>query len=336
MTELAGLARASEVDGRSSAIDALLRDASGPLVIRALASDWPLVRAGREGPKAARDYLLSHARAGNQVANYGLPGCGERLFYTPDMAMNFRVESKPLAAIFADMEAGEGRADSPFIYLSSIDMAEAFNGIAEANRLDLGSRAASQRIWIGSRTRIAAHNDIPDNLAICAVGRRLFTVFPPDQVANLYLGPIEHNPAGRPVSMVDFTAPDFTRFPGFREALSKAVVAELEPGDAIHVPSMWYHHVESLEPFNVLVNYWWRQASRWMSDPELALFHAILAIRDLPPDARKRWQTMFDHYVFGGAEPASAHLPEGKRGILDPLSPATAGVIRARILRGLS
>jgi hypothetical protein len=36
-------------------------------------------------------------------------------------------------------------------------------------------------------------------------------------------------------------------------------MVELEPGDALHIPSMWYHHVEGLEPFNMLVNYWWRE-----------------------------------------------------------------------------
>ncbi|MES2147393.1 MAG: cupin-like domain-containing protein [Pseudomonadota bacterium] len=336
MADPSGPGHLAEVGGRSADIDALLGTASGPVVIRKLADDWPLVHAGRKGGRAARDYLLRHARSTSFTANYGLPGVADRLFYTDDMAMNFRVENKPLEAIFNDIEAGESVPDPPFIYLSSIDIADAFEGLAENTALDLGGRVASQRIWIGNRTRIAAHNDIPDNLAVCAVGRRIFTIFPPEQIANLYLGPIEHNPAGRPVSMVDFKAPDFPRFPRFEEALRSAFRVELEPGDAIHVPSMWYHHVESLDPFNVLINYWWKQAPRWLGDPELALFHAMLALRDLPHDARMRWQMMFDHYVFSGGADAAAHVPDGKRGILDPLNPASAQLIRTRILRGLS
>ena len=30
------------------------------------------------------------------------------------------------------------------------------------------------------------------------------------------------------------------------------------PGDAIYIPPLWWHHVESLGQFNVLVNYWYR------------------------------------------------------------------------------
>ena len=42
--------------------------------------------------------------------------------------------------------------------------------------------------------------------------------FPPEQVANLYVGPLDHSPAGMPMSLVDFAKPDFERFPGLRLA----------------------------------------------------------------------------------------------------------------------
>ena len=57
--------------------------------------------------------------------------------------------------------------------------------------------------------------------------------------------------------MVHVTAPDFARFPRFAKALEVAQVAELSPGDAIFIPRDWFHHVEALDRFNVLVNYWW-------------------------------------------------------------------------------
>lgn len=252
------------------------------------------------------------------------------------MAMNFRTLRGSLPEIFAAIDANEGRADGPAIYLSSIDMQDFFNGLDEANRVELGDRRPLASIWIGTATRIAAHNDVPDNLAVCAVGRRRFTLFPPDQFTNLYLGPVDHTPAGRAVSMVDLKRPDFGAFPRFRDALASAQVAELGPGDALFIPALWWHHVEALDPFNVLVNYWWRETSAYLGQPQEALNHAMLAVRDLPPHQKDHWRQMFDHYVFGDGQQVTAHIPEPARGILAPLTAESAGKLRDNILRGLS
>jgi hypothetical protein len=202
--------------------------------------------------------------------------------------------------------------------------------------MPMSPRDALASIWIGTPTRIAAHNDFPDNLACCAAGRRRFTLFPPDQFGNLYLGPIDHTPAGRAVSMVDFAAPDLAAYPNFAEALAHAQIADLEPGDALFIPSLWYHHVEASAPFNVLVNYWWRDTPRFLGQPQNALNHAILAIRDLPEAQRDVWRAMFEHYVFSGGDAAAAHVPVQGRGVLARFDAETAGRMHAFLLRSLS
>jgi hypothetical protein len=317
-------------------LDDLLSRETEPFVVRGIASGWPLVRAGTQSPEQARTHLLDRARDRPFMVNIGEPGAGERLFYDDRMGMNFRTGRASLADIFRGFADNEDRVDPPVIYLSSIDMADYFDGLHEANYLDLGDREPLASIWIGNRTRIAPHNDVPNNVAVCVAGRRRFILFPPEQFKNLYLGPIDHTPAGRPVSMVDLNDVDLDRFPAFAKALAHAQTAELEPGDAIFIPSLWWHQVEALAPFNILVNYWWRDVPPYLGNPQDALHHAMLSIRDLDPAAKRRWKALFDHYVFENDESLTAHIPEGARGVLDPLDAELAAKLRANILHGLS
>lgn len=330
------LDRVPEREWSGAGLNSLLDDAREPFVLRGLVAGWPLVAAAKRSARDVRRYLVDHARDRPFMVSIGPPGHDGRLFYDHDMAMNFRSGTGKLADIFAGIDKGEQLGDIRTVYLASIDIPTHFDGLDEANPVDLGARDPLKSIWIGTRTRIAAHNDFPDNLACCAAGRRRFTLFPPDQFRNLYLGPIDHTPAGRVVSMVDFDAPDLAAYPRFVEAMAHALTVELEPGDAIFIPSMWWHHVEGLADFNILVNYWWRRTPAWLGQPQEALNHAILAIRDLPPEDKAIWRDLFDHYVFENDGGVTDHIPESARSILAPLTPETAGRLRAFLLRTLS
>ena len=103
---------------------------------------------------------------------------------------------------------------------------------------------------------------------------------------------------------------------------------ELGPGDAIFIPSMWWHHVESLSSFNMLVNYWWCSTPEVMGAPLDAILHAILSIREIPKPQRDMWKALFDHYVFFADDSVSAHIPEAARGCLAPLDEAAAHRLR--------
>lgn len=334
---LAGLPLVAEREAQGpAALDRLLRGAREPFVVRGLVRDWPLVRAGLVSARAARAYLLERARPVPFTVSVGSPEFGGRLFYDAAMQMNFSTARGKLADIFGGMDANEDSPDPPTIYLGSIDVPGHFERVDSENRVDLGDRAATVSLWIGTATRIAAHNDFPDNLACCVAGHRRFTLFPPDQFRNLYLGPIDNTPAGRAVSMVDFHRPDLAAHPRFADALAVGQVADLAPGDALFIPSMWWHHVEGLDPFNILLNYWWRDTPRHLGQPQDALNHAILSIRDLPAEDKAIWRAMFDHYVFDANDAVTAHIPAGARGVLDPLDADAAGRLRAFLLRTLA
>src|SRR3546814_19580236 len=75
---------------KGAGLDALLKTAREPFVLRGLVADWPLVAAGRESGQAARRYLLGHARDRPFSVSIGAPVHAGRLFYDGGMAMNFR------------------------------------------------------------------------------------------------------------------------------------------------------------------------------------------------------------------------------------------------------
>lgn len=320
--------------------DALPQDiltGTEPVVFKGLVADWPLVQAGSNSAAAARDYLKSFHNGASVAVTLAGPEEGGRVFYNDDLSgPNFEQHMARLDIVLDKMVADIGNPDAPLAYVGSTTIDACLPGMRAENDIDLGARDALASIWIGGKSRIPAHYDLPDNVACVAVGRRRFTLFPPEQLPNLYVGPLDITPAGQSVSVVDITNPDLERFPRFAEAWGLAQVAELEPGDALFIPSMWWHHVESLDAFNVLVNYWWRQSPAHMGPPVNVLFHALMAIRDLPPAQKAVWKGIFDHYVFDQPEGSLDHIPEGSRGVLGPMDERNAQRIRAFLQKRLS
>ncbi|MFC4347802.1 cupin-like domain-containing protein [Kordiimonas lipolytica] len=308
-----------------------------PVVLRGLAADWPFVAAGRKSSADARAYLKGLYNGSEVIVSHAGPEAGGKPFYKEDMSgLNFDYKRIKLDKFLDLLERHEEEADAPFLYVGSTAIGDCLPAFSDENSVPLGDRRYIESIWIGNRTHISAHYDLADNVACVAAGRRRFTLFPPDQLPNLYVGPLDFTPAGQPVSMVDLHAPDFEKFPRYREALAAAQTAELEAGDAIFIPSMWWHAVDGLAAFNVLVNYWWRQSPAFMGPPNNALQLALLALRDLPPEQKKVWQQIFNHYVFENTDETSAHIPERGRGVLGPMTDENARRIRAFLLNGLN
>jgi hypothetical protein len=312
-------------------------DSTRPLVLRGLAADWPVVRAGLSGPRAAVDYLLRFYRQATVGAFLAGPDIEGRFFYNEDLTgFNYRPVKIKLDTVLDEILRFENDPAPPSLYVGSTTIDTALPDFRGENDLAFGVRDPLASIWIGNRTRIAAHQDLPDNLAVVAVGRRRFTLFPPEQFANLYVGPLDFTPAGQAISLVDFAQPDFGRFPRFAEALKHARVVELGSGDAIFIPSLWWHHIESLAPLNVLVNYWWRRQPAWMDTPFHALFLAMMTVRDLPEEQRAAIRAMFDHYVFEATEEKFAHIPKGARRMLGGFDADRARELRAFLLQRLN
>jgi hypothetical protein len=313
-----------------------IADGGSPVVLRGQVADWPAVAAARAGRESIAGYLAGFDRGRPVQVMVGLPAIGGRFFYRDDwQGFNFHRQQVTVRQLIGELIRLTGDPNAPALYAGSASTGEHLPGWSEANRLPLDLPDAVARVWIGNATRVATHYDGSPNLACVVAGTRRFLLFPPDQVANLYVGPLDRTMAGQPASMVDPDAPDLDRYPRFAEAMKHALVAELGPGDAIFMPALWWHNIQASGPFNVLVNYWSERAAG--TSPFVAMVHALMAVRDLPPDERRVWRDWFDHYVFGEeAAHVADHLPGPVRGVLGQAAPERTERIRQFLLRALS
>lgn len=311
--------------------------AEQPAVLKGLVKNWPAVQAGLKSPQVMCEYLTRFDAGSVLQTLVGPPAIKGRYFYTDDLrGLNFERKKETFRAAIERLLTHLHEPDPPAIAIQAASVLDYLPGFSGENAHPLLSASVIPRIWIGNAVTIAAHYDTWENIACVAAGRRRFTLFPPDEVSNLYVGPLELTPAGAPISLVSLDAPELDRFPRFREALASATTANLDPGDAIYIPYLWWHHVESLERFNVLVNYWWSLAPATLSNPLFSIFHGMLAISALPPDQRKAWRALFDHYVFRINGEPGAHLPSGQQGIIAPMTPELAGRIKALLIDALN
>ena len=209
-----------ELDSRDLGL--LRREVVGsgePAVLRGLVSDWPAVTAARGSAPALIAYLRELDSGAPVDAVMTAPEFEGRIFYREALnGFNFVRNRLPLTAIAEQALRYAGHAHAPAVAVQSAPMAECLPGFASANPLPLAHPSAAPRIWLGNAVTTPTHLDEWYNIGCVVLGRRRFTLFPPEQIANLYVGPLDYAPTGAPMSLVQLHAPDFERFPLFREA----------------------------------------------------------------------------------------------------------------------
>lgn len=336
--ESAELSCADEVQGITpSDVLEYVAGVTQPLILRGYCEHFPAVAAGKQSPRVMADYLLNFY-SGNPINGcYGGAETEGRVFYNEDMSgFNFQVRQTDLGALLDDILSSAGAESAPMRYMPSSEVNHWFPAFSIANDAGVSEVSPVGSLWLGNKVRVAAHYDFPNNLACNLAGKRRFTLLPPEQIANLYPGPLEFAPGGQEVSLVDFYNPDFEKFPRFRNALDYALIAELNAGDALYIPGMWWHHVESLDTLNVLYTHWWRDSAAYMGRPTNTLLHAVLGLRNLPEHQRKAWKALFDYYIFEAGENAAEHITPQAQGVLEqPLSLETAMQLRSKLQNDL-
>ena len=309
-----------------------------PAVLRGIVAQWPAVQHARDSGESLGRYLRAFDKGSAVDVLMMPPHVNGRLFYNDDMTgFNFSRIKASIGEVSDKLIRYSKFDNRPSLAAQSAPIAECLPGFETENRLPILDPSVQPRIWLGSAITTPAHFDESNNVACVVSGRRRFTLFPPEQIANLYIGPLGHAPTGTPISLVSLANPDFKRFPRFREALAAALVAELAPGDAVYIPTLWWHHVESLGKYNMLVNYWWKgQVGAAAGDSTLnCLLHCLLTLKHLPAEHRQVWKTVFDHYVFSANAQSVEHIPERVRGVLGEISPELAKQVKAFLVNQL-
>ncbi len=313
-----------------------IRAAGRPVILKGIAAHWPAIAAARESTESLATYLTAMDVGASVLTLVGAPRIKGRYFYADGMkGFNFDQRHIPVKATIKQLVESQNDDDSVGVYAGASPTELAFPGFGPDNTMPLLADDVHPKLWIGNSASIAPHIDFSENIACLVSGRRRFILFPPEQVENLYVGPLDHTMAGQPASLVNLRDIDEKQFPKFSKAIEAAYLAELEPGDAIYIPSLWWHGVESEGPFNVLVNYWWGETPH--GSPMHALALALLSIRDLPPNDKAAWESMFKHYIFDrDAERAADHIPAPYQSVLGADSASRTSRIKAFLRAELS
>ncbi len=308
-----------------------------PLVLKGLVKSWPIVQAAQTSDQAGFDYLCQFYNGELVNTAIGDEHNTGAIFYNQDFTgFAYERARSSLTNVYENINRLHANGSRRAYYVDSAPVNSCVPGFRAHNDLNMGQFNPRVSVWMGNRTIVSAHHDIPDNIACVVIGKRRFVLFPPNQLQNLYIGPLDFNPAGPAISLVDLHNPDFEKFPRYREALTQAQIAELEPGDAIYIPSMWWHHVEGLMPFNLMVNYWWTAFPNYVGSPQDAFTHALMNIRSLPANERQHWKNLFDYYIFDADPENLAHIPADKLGVLGELDENIARRLRSQLLNRLN
>ena len=291
-----------------------------PVILKSLMGDWSVVKAAKESSRAFADYIKSHDRKKEVLALVGSPDIKGRFFYNKDLKNNnFIRKPVTLSVAVEHLMINIDKPNPNAIAVQAVQVREVLQKFDEENPQPLLDKSIPPTMWMGNQAMVAPHYDPYDNLAAVVAGRRKFTLFPPEQINNLYLGPLLNTPAGVPISMVNLLDPDFEQFPRFQQALDAGQEAVLEPGDAIYIPALWWHAVQSLDKVNMLVNYWWGGITDSGISPSQSILHSMLTIAKLSPEKRMAWRHFFDYHVFQIHDDPKAHLPEDLKDITTTL-----------------
>lgn len=304
-----------------------------PIVLRGAARAWPIISCA-DLRKTAKQ-ILAFDTGKNVDLFVGRPEIGGRYGHADGdlRAFNFAHRTMPFREAFQRILDTADVPGHETLYMGSLTSETYLPGIERLTPLAFLPSTLRPRFWIGHESSVACHYDAMDNLACVVAGKRRFILYPPDAIHDLYVGPIDNTIAGQPISLAAASTVPDERYPRFEKARHRALVADLEPGDALYIPKLWWHQVEATGSVNMLANFWWDGFAAGPDQPYTTMLLAMIAIAERPPAERAAWRAWFDHYVFRPDGHPLAFLEPAQHGILGPLREGNYGRIRAAAMR---
>ena len=189
-----------------------LNSYSEPVVLRGLVNHWELVKKSLHSDITAAEYLKAFYNGRPTLTYFGEPGLNGRYGYNNNATqLNFKKEKAQIDEVIDLIIAHLDDSAPPSVYIASNIIDSNFPGLRQKNDLDMSfaklapnSEAPIPSIWIGNKSIARCHYDASDNIACAVKGRRRFIMFPPEQIENLYPGPLSPTPGGQVISMVNF------------------------------------------------------------------------------------------------------------------------------------
>lgn len=301
-----------------------LVEAGEPVIFRGAVAHWEMVSGW---PAKSREWLARlGAVVGHRPVSVSIPlpidegYIGTSHLDEDGMEPNALSGWRRFSDVARQMDAVEAGESQGCLYIQSARVPRTLPELAPLVEFpfDVGADLPDDgqwRFWLGVGTpSVLCHYDKPHNLNCVLRGRKHFTLFPPEQISNLYVGPMEGGGYGTPASLVNPVRPDFDAHPRFAEALEHAVHADVGPGDVLFLPTHWWHSVRSVG-LCAAANYWWNDLdSRTQAHANAAFLSGLMALRSLPPQWRRAWKAKFDHFVFKTLGDPYAHIPSEFQG----------------------
>ena len=181
------------------------------------------------------------------------------------------------------------QTEDEFYYLASLPMNKYFPSLCDEVSVPIHPKEQkkSGNLWLGNTGQIThVHYDWStgdpgmDGLHAVILGKKLFKLFDPAKNVNSFKRVKTwgrfHN------AEVDSTGlPNITTNPEFLNA--EVINIELQQGDILYIPKLWWHYVHTLEP-SIAINFWFQHIKSEqlkLNKHWLHIEQILLAIKDM-------------------------------------------------------